>query len=81
METNKISSNFKYNNSCNNKNNNNNNTRKININEFADDKRFYYLPKEAEWIDAIRKRVSQNVSSDKFTYSYSDTCFYIINTY
>lgn len=46
---------------------------KININEFADDKRFYYLPKEAEWIDAIRKRVSQNVSSDKFTYSYSDT--------
>ena len=48
-------------------------SNKININEFADEKRFYYLPKEAEWIDAIRKRVSQNVSNDKFTYSYSDT--------
>jgi len=56
---------------CNNTNTNTN--TKININEFADEKRFYYLPKEAEWIDAIRKRVSQNVSSDKFTYSYSDT--------
>ena len=53
--------------------NGNTNHTKININEFADDKRFYYLPKEAEWIDAIRKRISQNVSSDKFTYSYSDT--------
>jgi hypothetical protein len=39
----------------------------------SDEKRFYYLPKETEWIDAIRKRVSQNISSDKFTYSYSDT--------
>ena len=58
---------------ANHNNNNNNNNNKININEFADEKRFYYLPKEAEWIDAIRKRVSQNVSSDKFTYSYSDT--------
>jgi hypothetical protein len=53
--------------------NNTNTNTKININEFADDKRFYYLPKEAEWIDAIRKRISQNISSDKFTYSYSDT--------
>ena len=52
---------------------NTNTNTKININEFADEKRFYYLPKEAEWIDAIRKRVSQNMSSDKFTYSYSDT--------
>ena len=51
----------------------NDTSNKININEFADEKRFYYLPKEAEWIDAIRKRLSQNVSSDKFTYSYSDT--------
>ena len=50
-----------------------NSNTKININEFADEKRFYYLPKEAEWIDAIRKRISQNVSTDKFTYSYSDT--------
>jgi len=66
----------KSNNGNTNGNTNGNNTNtdtKININEFADDKRFYYLPKEAEWIDAIRKRVSQNVSSDKFTYSYSDT--------
>ena len=52
---------------------NGNNNNKININEFSDDKRFYYLPKESEWIDAIRKRLSQNISSDKFTYSYSDT--------
>ena len=56
-----------------NRNTNINTNTKININEFADEKRFYYLPKEAEWIDAIRKRVSQNISSDKFTYSYSDT--------
>ena len=54
-------------------NGNGNNNNKININEFSDDKRFYYLPKESEWIDAIRKRLSQNISSDKFTYSYSDT--------
>jgi len=60
-------------NNGNNGNNGNCTSNKININEFADEKRFYYLPKEAEWIDAIRKRVSQNVSSDKFTYSYSDT--------
>ena len=52
---------------------NDKNNNKININDFADENRFYYLPKEAEWIDAIRKRISQNVSSDKFTYSYSDT--------
>ena len=69
---------FFQDNKSNNGNTNGNHTNtnantKININEFADDKRFYYLPKEAEWIDAIRKRVSQNVSSDKFTYSYSDT--------
>jgi hypothetical protein len=56
-----------------NTNTTNNSNTKININEFADNKKFYYLPKEAEWIDAIRKRVSQNASSDKFTYSYSDT--------
>ena len=83
-KSNKLQSNweleFFQNNNGNTNGNNNGNTNnvntnhtKININEFADDNRFYYLPKEAEWIDAIRKRISQNVSSDKFTYSYSDT--------
>ena len=77
-KSNKLKSNwelefFQGNNDITNTNTNGNTNTKININEFADDKRFYYLPKEADWIDAIRKRVSQNASSDKFTYSYSDT--------
>ena len=64
---------FQNSNGSNSGNGNNGGNTKININEFADDKRFYYLPKESEWIDAIRNRVSQNVCSDKFTYSYTDT--------
>ena len=64
---------FNNDNDNNGNNNNDKNGNKININDFGDINRFYYLPKEAEWIDAIRKRVSQNASSDKFTYSYSDT--------
>jgi hypothetical protein len=47
--------------------------KKININDFADEAKFYYLPKETEWIYAIRKRITEGASVDKFTYTYSNT--------
>jgi hypothetical protein len=51
----------------------NNNKNQINIKDFTDKNKFYYLPKEAEWIEIIRKRVNRNMLTDNYVYSYSDT--------
>ncbi len=41
--------------------------------EFVDTKKFYYLPKEPEWIEIIRKRISRGMVEDNYVYNYYNT--------
>ena len=38
--------------------------------ELVDTKKFYYLPKEPEWIEIIRKRISRGMVEDNYVYNY-----------
>jgi hypothetical protein len=38
--------------------------------ELVDTKKFYYLPKESEWIEIIRKRISRGMIEDNYVYTH-----------
>jgi hypothetical protein len=47
--------------------------RDIDIQVFGDKKRFYYLPKNSEWMDVIRNRVTYGAKEAKYVYEYVDS--------
>lgn len=46
---------------------------KVNINVFANKKRFYYLPKEKAWQDIIRRRLNEGMRTYNYVYNYTDS--------
>jgi hypothetical protein len=49
------------------------NDKKIDIHDFANKKRFYYLPKEKQWQDIIRRRLNDSMRTYDYVYNYSDS--------
>jgi hypothetical protein len=47
--------------------------KKIDIHDFANKKRFYYLPKEKQWQDIIRRRLHEGMRTYDYVYNYSDS--------
>lgn len=44
----------------------------IDIKKFGDKSKFFYLPKEFEWIEIIRNRVNGNMKIQKYSFVFSD---------
>ena len=48
------------------------NNKPINIIDFTNKRKFYYLPKEPEWIEIIRKRINRGMNKDNYVYNFYD---------
>ena len=48
-------------------------SKPVDPNYFKNEYKFYYLPKEEEWMELIRKRLKHKLTSEKYIYSYKDT--------
>jgi hypothetical protein len=53
----------------------------IDINRFADSSKFYYLPKEFDWIEVIRNRINGNMKNQKYSFIFSNDYRFRSNFY
>ena len=47
-------------------------SKPVDPNYFKNEYKFYYLPKEEEWLELIRKRLKHKLTKEKYIYSYRD---------
>lgn len=47
-------------------------SKPVDPNYFKNEYKFYYLPKEEEWLELIRKRLKHKLTKEKYIYSYKD---------
>lgn len=47
-------------------------SKPVDPNYFKNEYKFYYLPKEEEWLELIRKRLKHKLTKEKYVYSYKD---------
>lgn len=53
----------------------------IDINRFADSSKFYYLPKEFDWIEVIRNRIHGNMKNQNYSFNFSNDYQFRSNFY